>query len=144
MKSTIKQFQRKCKLLLAGAAAFFAFAGIAQTGAASASPGLCGWVGYWDCHWVNTNLAPNVADWFEAGENLRNWFSGGVNGWDEGGTLVTQKCVHVVRGSDGAQAQVACGAGFQSGGIGGAWQPGYLFIRHGAPGPRSLIGKGHH
>lgn len=144
MRSTIQQFQRKWQLLLAGTAVFFALAGIVQTGTASASAGTCGWLGYWSCDWVNSNLAPNTADWFEAGENLRNWNSGAVNGWDHGGTTVTQKCVHVVRGSDGAQAQVACGAGYQSAGIGGAWQPGYLFIRHGASGNRALIGRGTH
>lgn len=124
--------------------ACFALAGLTQTETASASPGSCSWQGYWTCGWINTNLAPGVADWFEAGNNLRPWYTASINGYDHGGYTVTQKCVHVVRGSDGAQAQVACGWGAQSGGIGGAWQPGYLFMRHGAPGPRSLIGRGNH
>lgn len=144
MRLTIQQFQCKCQLLLVGVVASLALAGIVQTGTASASPGTCGWVGYWSCHWINGNLAPGVADWFEAGNNLRPWYGASVNGWDHGGYTVTQKCVHVVRGSDGAQAQVACGWGTQSGGIGGAWQPGYLFIRHGAAGNRALIGNGVH
>jgi hypothetical protein len=144
MRSTIQLFLRKCQLLLAGAVACFALAGLAQTETASASPGSCSWQGYWTCGWINTNLAPGVADWFEAGNNLRPWYAASINGYDHGGYTVTQKCVHVVRGSDGAQAQVACGWGTQSGGIGGAWQPGYLFMRHGASGPRSLIGRGNH
>ena len=135
-----KRFLAKMQLLMVVASLALAAIAIGGAGSAVASPGSCVWEGYWACNWGQPNLSPGVADWFEAGTNLRNWTSGAVNGGNMGGYEVTQKCVTVVKGSNGEQANVACGYGYQGAAIGGAWQPGYLFIRHGAPGPRYIIG----
>jgi hypothetical protein len=119
----------------------FGVQAVAQTSKARADS--CFWSGSeWLCEWVRPNLAPNTAAFFSApgGNNLRNWISGRVN--DGHGGSVTQKCVHIRRGSDGADFQIACGGGLQGAFVPAFAKPGYLFVRHGAPGARTIIGGG--
>lgn len=96
------------------------------------------------CLWASVNLAPNTPRWFSApgGNNLRNWIAATVG--DGHGGSVTAKCVHIMRGSDGYTIQVACGSGSPGNPIPAYMRPGYLFIRHGAAGPRNLSGAGSH
>lgn len=96
------------------------------------------------CLWASENLPPNTPRWFSApgGNNLRNWIAATVG--DGHGGSVTAKCVHIMRGSDGYTIQVACGSGTPGNPIPAYMRPGYLFIRHGAPGPRHLAGAGSH
>lgn len=94
--------------------------------------------GQWQCGWEQPNLAPNTPRWFEAANTLRNWLFAVV--WDGYGGTVTQKCVHIMRGSDGYKEQVACGSGRPENYVPEYMRPGYMFIRHGASGPRTLGG----
>jgi hypothetical protein len=93
------------------------------------------------CLWASINLPAGQERWFQApgGNNLRNWIAASVG--DAYGGSVTQKCVHIMR-SDGARFQIACGSGTPGNAVAGYMDPGYLFIRHGAPGPRSISGAG--
>jgi hypothetical protein len=94
----------------------------------------------WYCYMAEINLAPNTPRWFSLSNNLRNWFFGKVS--DAYGGTVTQKCIHIMRASDGYKEQVACGSGAPGGGVNWYMKPGYMFIRHGASGPRTLGGLG--
>jgi hypothetical protein len=98
--------------------------------------------GGWYCYWNDPNLAPATPHWFSAAVTLRNWNYAAVN--DGHGGTVTQKCVHMMRGSDGYTIQIACGGGTAENFTPGYMRPGYLFTRHGAGGARSIQGDGAH
>lgn len=95
----------------------------------------------WHCIWYDQTQAPNAMHWFFAEVTLRNWTSGAISG--ENGYYVENKCTHITTSASVAH-QVACGWGYQSGGIPANWRPGYLWTRHGASGPRWISGHGWH
>lgn len=110
--------------------------------AASAHNDACIFTGgQWNCTWYDENQAPGVMHWFNAANTLRYWTSAEITG--NSGYYVEKKCVHITTSATVAY-QVACGWGWQSGGIPAYWRPGYLWTRHGAPGPRWITGKGFH
>lgn len=96
----------------------------------------------WYCIWTDPSLAPATPHWFNAAVTLRNWNYASVS--DGHGGTVTQKCVHIMRGSDGYTEAVACGSGIKDGFTNAYMRPGYLFTRHGASGARSITGDGAH
>lgn len=146
MRKKLALYFRKCPTLLGVLAATAVVMSAVAVGTASASPGTCGKdeSGNWKCWWQKENQQPGEKNWFEAETTLRPWYAAAVNGGNTGGANVTAKCVHVKRSSNGEETQVACGVGFQSGGIGENWRPGWLFTRHGASGPRWILGIGWH
>ena len=117
---------------------------VRQPDTASAHNDDCFLDAVWNCSWFDSSQPKDTPHWFYAATTLRNWFSAGV---DEHPPTppgsVVKKCAHVER-SNGDRLQVNCGAGFQSDGIPTAFRPGYLFVRHGAPGPRGIRGFGQH
>jgi len=98
--------------------------------------------GGWYCIWYDPSLAPATPHWFNAAVTLRSWNYAAVS--DGHGGTVTQKCVHMMRGSDGYTMQLFCGSGVPQGYTPGYMRPGYLFTRHGAGGARYITGDGAH
>lgn len=96
----------------------------------------------WRCSWEDPNQPKDTPHWFNAVNTKRWWDAAGI--YDGHLGQVNTKCVHVMRASDGARIQVACGLGSPFNSIPGNYQPGYLFTRHGANGPRAIGGVGHH
>lgn len=94
------------------------------------------------CTWNEPNLAPATPRYFQAAVTLRNWHYAAVI--DGHGGAVTEKCVHIQRGSDAYTEQVACGSGVRDGYTNAYMRPGYLFTRHGASGARNITGDGAH
>ena len=143
MNQTLMFFQSRLTRLLGLTLAVLVVAA-AGAGSASAHNDECGLTeaNDWHCSWYDPEQASGAKHWFSAATTLRSWFSASVTG--NSGYYVTQKCVHVTRGSDGAELQVACGWGYQSGGIASNWRPGYLWTRHGASGTRWIHGNGWH
>lgn len=92
----------------------------------------------WSCFWSEINLPKETRRFFQAEVTLRNWLDEEVA--DGYGGTVTNKCANILRGSDGAVAQVACGAGQPFGFVPSNYRPGYVFIVHSAPGPRTILG----
>lgn len=94
--------------------------------------------GHWSCFWAQENLAPETRRFFQAEVTLRNWIDEEVA--DAYGGTVSNKCANIMRGSDGAIAQVACGAGQPFGWVPSNYNPGYVFIVHSASGARTIYG----
>jgi hypothetical protein len=94
--------------------------------------------GGWSCFWSQVNLAPETRRFFQAEVTLRNWIDEEVA--DGYGGTVSNKCANIMRGSDGAIAQVACGSGQPFGWVPGNYDPGYVFIVHSASGARTIYG----
>ena len=94
----------------------------------------------WVCYWATVNLPPAEARFLNLANPNRNWDWARVE--DAYGGTVNAKCVHIRRASDNFTEQVACGLGVPVGGVNAWMKPGYLFIRHGAPGPRTIGGVG--
>lgn len=133
----VKQLaQRLPVAMLACAALLVSTAAFGTSSAAADSCHATG--GNWQCGWEQKNLAPATPRWFQAENTLRNWLYGVV--WDGYEGTVAAKCIHIQRGSDSYREQIACGSGMPEGYVPGYMDPGYLFIRHGASGPRTLGG----
>ncbi len=98
--------------------------------------------GFWNCFWGEVNLAPQTRRFFQAENTLRNWLNEEVA--DGHGGTVSNKCANIMRGSDGAIAQVACGGGQPFGWVPASHRPGYVFIVHSAGGARTLFGAATH
>lgn len=142
MKINTERYLKQISLVLSAALLVLALFSIGGPGMASAHNDSCGIdeSANWHCTWYDPNQEPGAQHWFNAAVTLRNWYAASVSDGNGGG--VTQKCVHVKRSSDGAEQQVACGSGFQSGGIASNWKPGWLFTRHGAASTRFIYGGG--
>lgn len=94
----------------------------------------------WFCYWASANWPAATPRWLTLAYPTRNWFYGQVS--DRYGGTVTRKCVHIQRASDGYVEQVVCGAGAPGAYVNGCMKPGNLFLRHGAPGPRTIAALG--
>lgn len=89
------------------------------------------------CFWSEVNLPKETRRYFSAGVTLRNWIDEEVA--DGYGGTVSNKCANI-QATNGAVAQVACGAGQPFGFTPTNYRPGYVFIVHSAPGPRTILG----
>ena len=135
---------RKQRPIVAGAAllvVMLLLAGRLPETAAAHNDACAPRTGGWYCTWRAPGLAPATPHFFEAAETLRYWIYAAV--WDEHGGSVGDKCVHVRRPDTYTEA-VACGTGVKDGYTNTWMRPGYLFVRHGASGVRSIGGDGAH
>lgn len=135
----------KQKAILLGAALLLAIAliGARQPDTAAAHNDSCTtYSGGWYCIWYDPSLAPATPHWFNASVTLRSWNYAAVSDGHSG--TVSQKCVHMMRGSDGYTIQIACGSGVPNAYTPTWMRPGYLFTRHGASGARYITGDGAH
>lgn len=100
--------------------------------------------GWTTCTWAHGSLSPGVRRYFSApgGNNSRNWWFAGVG--DGHGGSVANKCVGIMRASDGLSYDVHCGPGANGQYTSGHYRPGYLYIWHSAPGARYIFGWGRH
>lgn len=105
----------------------------------------CSFGTVWSCGWPTPPewIAPATPRYFQAENTLRNWMEAQVS--DVHGGTVAQKCVHIKRGSDGYTEQIVCGSGYPGlKPIPSYMRPGYVFVRHGASGARTIQGGAWH
>lgn len=96
------------------------------------------------CVWSSNPHQPGAMVYMNVtpGNNQRTWFGAWVTDGHSGN--VAAKCIGI-KSMAGATLTLACGNGSPYGQIEGehpAYQPGYLWTWHNAPGPRTINGHG--
>lgn len=140
----------KAKALTAMAVlAIVALGALSKSENAAAANGFCNNVysdssyDYFRCTYFGNNAPPNTRLFFDSGgNNNRPWYYNSV--FDGYSGTVAAKCAHILRASDGAQYTLACGTGSPGDYTPVGFRPGYVFITHGANGPRNLGGDAYH